>query len=73
MERILFPDKFVVDPSYPTAKKEYEHWRKTFENFFFPGYGERTSKKLRCLIKCVSASLCEYFTDATTSETAMAI
>ncbi|XP_042243366.1 uncharacterized protein LOC121880275 [Homarus americanus] len=72
MERILCPDKLDVDPNSPAAEKEYKHWRKTFENFI-DECGDRALDKLRCLTKYVSATVYEYFADATEFETAIQV
>ncbi|XP_042212521.1 uncharacterized protein LOC121859652 [Homarus americanus] len=72
MERILCSDKLDVDPNSPAAEKKYKHWRKTFENFI-DECGDRAPDKLRCLTKYVSATVCEYFADATGFETAIQV
>ncbi|XP_042233747.1 uncharacterized protein LOC121873934 [Homarus americanus] len=72
MECILCPDKLDVDPNSPATEKEYKHWRKTFENFT-DECGDRAPDKLRCLTKYVSATVYEYFADATEFETAIQV
>ncbi|XP_042210117.1 uncharacterized protein LOC121858922 [Homarus americanus] len=72
MERILCPDKLDVDPNSPAAEKEYKHWLKTFENII-DECGDRAPDKLRCLTKYVSATVYEFFADATEFETAIQV
>ena len=34
MSKLLKPSILDVDPSSPTAKEEYKHWKRTLESFF---------------------------------------
>ncbi|XP_042221312.1 uncharacterized protein LOC121865821 [Homarus americanus] len=70
MERILCPTNDV--DQIPQLLKEYKHWLKTFENFI-DECGDRAPDKLRCLTKYVSATVYEFFADATEFETAIQV
>lgn len=72
MERLLTPDKLDVDPNSTNAEKQFNYWKKTFDNFINE-CGDRAPDKLRCLIKYVSASIYEHFAESTTFESAMTI
>ena len=72
MERILCPDKLNADPNNEEAEKEYNYWKKTFDNFISE-CGSRAPDKLRCLTKYVSASIYEYISETSTYEEAIKI
>lgn len=59
MERVLKPARLDVDPSSPTAAKEWRHWHRTFVNFI-DECGERGPGKFRTLVNCVSHTVFDY-------------
>ncbi|KAJ0178188.1 hypothetical protein K1T71_006011 [Dendrolimus kikuchii] len=76
MEKYLKPDRLDIDPSSSSASKEWEHWKRTFENFLKAS--ESTSGQVpRCnldlLINHVSSNIYTYIAECTDYSQAMNI
>ncbi|XP_068240175.1 uncharacterized protein [Palaemon carinicauda] len=70
MEKLLKPARLDLDPSLPSAAKEWRHWRKTFSNFI-QEWGERAPNKLRTLVNYVSPNVFEYIEECVDFDTAI--
>lgn len=72
MEKFLRPEKLDVDPSESLATKEWEHWKRTFENFMcLGGKDEKGEIKLQLLTNHVSAKIYSFISECATYESAM--
>ena len=65
MDKFLRPERFAVDPSSPSAGKEWRHWHTTFTHFMDAIQGQNPDE-LKTLINFVSHSVYEYIADCTT-------
>lgn len=72
MEKVLQPTRLDVDPSSPTASKEWRHWKRTFTNFI-DECGDKAPDKFRTLVNCVTHNVFEYIEECTTFGSAIAI
>lgn len=70
MERFLKPECLDVDPNTGDVDKQYNHWKRTFDNFLS---SLRDPDKLSILINFVSAKIYEYIADAEDFDQAMNI
>ena len=76
MEKYLRPERFATDPNESNAAKQWQHWRRTFENFLDQLGGDtETSEehKLKLMINYVAPSIYEHIADCTSYATAMDI
>ena len=64
MERLLRPDAFSVDPTSPSASKEWSHWKVRFEKFISAITDVSEDNKLSLLINLVSTDVYSYINDA---------
>ena len=72
MEKLLKPDRLDLDPSSPTAAKEWRHWHRTFSNFI-QECGEKAPNKLRTLVNYVSHNVYDYIEECTDYDAAISI
>ncbi|XP_064115027.1 uncharacterized protein LOC135221134 [Macrobrachium nipponense] len=70
MEKLLKPTRLDLDPSSPSAAKEWRHWHKTFSNFI-QECGEMAPNKLRTLVNYVSPNVYEYIEECVNYDTAI--
>ncbi|XP_068234199.1 uncharacterized protein [Palaemon carinicauda] len=70
MEKLWKPARLDLDPSLPSAAKEWRHWRKMFSNFI-QECGERAPNKLRRLVNYVSHNVYEYIEECVDYDTAI--
>jgi len=70
--KILKPTRLDLDPSSPSAAKEWKHWLKTFNNFLAE-CGEHPPDKLRSLVNLMSHNVYDYIEDCTTYLAAEAV
>ena len=62
MDTLLKPARLDLDPSSPSAAKEWKHWHRTFKTFI-DECGEHAPNKFRTLIKFVSYHVYDYIED----------
>ena len=72
MDRYLRPERLCTDPSSPTAKQEYLHWKRTFDAFLV-SVNAHTPDKLQTLINHVSPAVYAYIADAADYDAAVGI
>ena len=72
MDRYLRPERLCTDPSSPTAKQEYLHWKRTFDAFLV-SVNEHTPDKLQTLINHVTPAVYAYIADAADYDAAVGI
>ncbi|XP_064093858.1 uncharacterized protein LOC135206373 [Macrobrachium nipponense] len=70
MEKLLKPARLDLDPSSPSAAKEWWHWPRTFSNFI-QECGERAPNNLRTLVNYVSHNVYEYIEECANYDTAI--
>ncbi|XP_064080951.1 uncharacterized protein LOC135197777 [Macrobrachium nipponense] len=70
MEKLLKPTRLDLDPSPPSAAKEWRHWHKTFSNFI-QECGEMAPNKLRTLVNYVSPNVYKYIEECVNYDTAI--
>ena len=70
MSKLLKPSILDVDPSSPTAKEEYKHWKRTLESFFRAA-GDEQVNKLDAVINFISPRIYTLISDAATYEAAL--
>ena len=71
MDRFLRPERFSVDPSSSSAKREWTHWYRTFVNFLAQ-VEQHQPDKLNTLINHISPSIYEYISDCVDYESSVA-
>ena len=64
------PEKLDLDPTSPTAAKEWKHWKRTFDNIIAV-CGEQASDKFRSIVNFISHNVFDYIEECTTYETAI--
>ncbi|XP_064116504.1 uncharacterized protein LOC135222349 [Macrobrachium nipponense] len=70
MEKLLKPTRLDLDPSSPSAAKEWQCWHKMFSNFI-QECGEMAPNKLRTLVNYVSPNVYEYIEECVIYDTAI--
>ena len=70
MESAFRPKCLDLDPSSPTAAKEFRHWKIILTNYL-DDYKEKVPNKYRALLSCVSSTVFEYIEDCETFEAAI--
>lgn len=70
MEKVLQPTRLDIDPSAPSAAKEWRHWSRTFKNFI-EECGDKAPDKFRTLINCVTHNVFEYIEDCKNYDSAI--
>ena len=74
---MLKPERFEVEPISANAEKQYRHWKVTFTNYLESALPDTDNadgnarKKWFALVNCVSADVCDFFSDATDFITGM--
>ena len=67
--KFLKPDRFDIAPNVSDSKKQYKHWKKTFENFMAAVVAEdANANKLQVLTNFVSSTVYSYFEGSNTYE-----
>ena len=70
MDTLLKPARLDLDPSSPSAAKEWKHWHRTFNNFI-EECGERAPNKFRTLVNYVSHNVYDYIEDCADYDSAI--
>ena len=70
MESAFRPKCLDLDPSSPTAAKEFRHWKIILTNYL-EDYKEKVPNKYRSLLSCVSSTVFEYIQECETFEAAI--
>ena len=66
------PSKLDLDPNSQTAAKEWNHWKRTFDNFIIE-CGDTAPNKFRSVINFISHNVFDYVEDCTTFDTIITI
>ncbi|XP_063625652.1 uncharacterized protein LOC134797361 [Cydia splendana] len=73
MDKYLRPERFEGDPSQSTAAAEWEHWKKTFNNFLAVQVLSSDQVKLNILINHLSPNVYNYISECQTYEQAIRV
>ncbi|CAB4039423.1 Hypothetical predicted protein, partial [Paramuricea clavata] len=72
MDKVLRPERLETDPNSSTAATEWQHWKRTFENFLSVLPRERLDK-FGVLTNFVSPTVFQYIEDSEDYTAAIAI
>ena len=70
--KAIKPRTLDLDPNESTAKKEWKHWRKTFENYIEVAE-VADAHKLKYLVNSVTADVYEFFEECATYDAAVTL
>ena len=70
MDRALRPERLETDPNQPEASKDWQHWRRTFENFLDTVTPDNNDKdveaaKFKILPNFLSPKIYQYIEEST--------